>query len=58
MGVSGNLWSFLKEVKPLDVYDAERRMAMEPMQGERASFRVDLWYCEQFCIPEETSVFF
>ena len=32
MGVSGNLWSFLKEGKPLLVYDVERRMAIEPKQ--------------------------
>ena len=34
-GVSGNLWSFLKDVKPLLVYDVEHGMAMEPMQGKR-----------------------
>ena len=33
MGVSGNLWIFVKDVKPLVVYDVERGMAMEPMQG-------------------------
>ena len=33
MGVSGNLWIFIKNVKPLVVYDVERGMAMEPMQG-------------------------
>ena len=42
MGVSGNLWSFLKEVKPLVVYDVERGMAMEPVQGKWASSPVDL----------------
>ena len=56
-GVSGSLWSFLKEVKPL-VYDVECGMAMEPMQGKCASSRVDLVYTELFCIPEVTSVFF
>ena len=43
---------------PLVVYDAECRMAVEPMQGKWASSQVDLWYTEEFCIPEETSVFF
>ena len=42
MGVSGNLWSCRKEVKPLVVYDVECGIALEPMQGNRASFRFDL----------------
>ena len=58
MAVSANLWSFLKEVKPLVVYDVERGMAMEPMQGKWVSSRFDLGYTEIFCIPEVTSVFF
>ena len=37
MGVSGNLWIVVKDVKPLVVYDVERRMAMEPTQGKCAS---------------------
>ena len=37
MGVSGNLWGCLKEVKPLVVYDVEHGMALEPMQGNRGS---------------------
>ena len=57
MGVSGNLWNCLKEVKPL-VYDMECSMAMEPMQGKLASSRVYLGYSELFCIPEVTSVLF
>ena len=36
MGVSGNLWIFLKDVKPL-VYDVECRMAMELIPGKCAS---------------------
>ena len=56
-GVSGNLCSFLKEVKPLVLYDVEHRTAMEPMKGKWASSRVDLGYTELFCIPEETAVF-
>ena len=37
MGVSGNLWSCLKEVKPPVVFDGEQWMDMEPMQGIWAS---------------------
>ena len=40
-GVSGNLWSCLKEVKPLVVYDVEPGMALEQMQGNRGSSRGD-----------------
>ena len=58
MGVSGNLCSFLKEVKSLVLYDVEHGIAMEPMKGKWASSRVDLWYTELFCIREVTSVFF
>ena len=57
MGVSGNLCSFLKEVKPLVLYAVEHGIAMEPMKGKWTSSRVDLWYTELFCIPEVTSVF-
>ena len=56
-GVSGNLCSFLKEVKPLVLYDVELGIAMEPMKGKWASSRVDLWYTKLFCIPEVTAVF-
>ena len=58
MGVSGNLWISLKDVKPLGVYDVEREMAMEPMQGKYASSWVDLGYSNLFCIPEVTALFF
>ena len=37
MGVSGNLWIFEKDVKPLDVYDVECEMAMDSMKGKCAS---------------------
>ena len=57
MGVSGNLWSFLKDIKPLVVYDVICGMAMEPMKGKWASSQVDLGYTELFCIPEVISVF-
>ena len=50
--------SFLKGVKPLDLYDADRGMVMEPMQGKLASSQFDLGYTELFCVPEVTSVFF
>ena len=55
--MSGNLWSRLKEVKPL-VYDGEWRIVLEPMQGNRASSRVDLGYTVLFHIPAVTSVSF
>ena len=58
MGVSGNLWIFLKNVKPLAVYDVEGWMAMEPRHGKCTSSWVDLGYINQFCIPKVTSVFF
>ena len=32
------------------VYDVERGMALEPIQGNLASFRVDVGYTELFCI--------
>ena len=46
------------EVKPLIVYDVERGMALEPVQGNQASSRLDLWYTEVFHIPVLTSVSF
>ena len=41
-----NLWSCLKEVNPHVEFDRECRMALEPMQGNRASYRDDLGYTE------------
>ena len=41
-----------KEVKPLVLYSVEHGIAMEPMEGKCASYRVDLGYTELFCIPE------
>ena len=52
MGVSENLCSLLKGVKPLVLYSVDHGIAMEPMKGKRASSRVDLGYTELFCIPE------
>ena len=57
-GVSENLCSFLKDVKPLELYSVEHGIAMEPMKGKWASSLVDMGYTELFCIPEVTSVFF
>ena len=57
-GVSVNLWSFLKGVKPLVLNDVDRWIFMEPMQGKLASSQFDLWYTKLFCVPEVTSVFF
>ena len=53
-----NLFKFLKEIKPLVLYDVEHGIAMEPMKGKWASFGVDLGNTELFCIPEVTSVVF
>ena len=53
-----NLLSFLKGVKPLVLYDVDRGVVMEPMQGKLASSPFDFGYTEEFCIPGVTSVFF
>ena len=50
-----NLWSCLKEVKPL-VFDEESGMPLEPMQGNRASSRIDLGYTELFRIAAVMAV--
>ena len=54
MGFSGNLWSCLKEVEPIVVYDVEKEMDMQQKQGNRASSRVDLGYSKLFFIPAVT----
>ena len=58
MGVSGNLWIVVKDVKPLVVYDVECEMPVNSMKGKCASSLVDLGYNKLFCIPEVTSEFF
>ena len=58
IGVSGNLWIVVKDVKLLVVYDVECEMAMDSMNGKFASSWVDLVCTNLFCIPEVTSVFF
>ena len=50
--------SFLKGVKPLVLYDEDRGMVMEPMQGKLASSQFDLGHTDLFFVPEVTSVFF
>ena len=57
MGVSGNLWIVVKDVKTLVVYDVEWEMSMDSMEGKCASSWVDLGYTNQFCVPVVTSVF-
>ena len=37
MGVSGNIWIVVKDVKPLVVYDVECEMAMDSMKEKCAS---------------------
>ena len=56
-GVSGNLFRFLKKVKPLVLYAVEHGIAMEQMRGKWASSGVDFGYTELFCISELTSEF-
>ena len=46
----GNFWSCLKDVKPLVMFDGECRMALDPIQGNPASYLVDLGYTELFCV--------
>ena len=58
MGVSGNLWIFVKDVKTLVVYYVEWDTAMDSVKGKCASSWVDLGYTNQFCIPEVSSEFF
>ena len=53
-----NRSSFVKIVKPLVLYDEDRGMVMEPMQGKLASSQFGLGHTNLFCIPEVTSVFF
>ena len=48
---SGNLSSFLKGVKPLVLYDVDRGLVMELMQGKLASSQIDFGYTELFCDP-------
>ena len=55
--MTGNLCNFLKEVKPLVLYDVEHGISMEPMNWKWSSSRFDLGYTELFCIPEVTAVF-
>ena len=58
MGVSGNLWIVVKDIKPFAVYDVECEMAMDSMKRKCASSWVHLGYTNLFWIPEVTSVFF
>ena len=56
--MSGKLWSCLKEVKPLEVYDVEREMALEPKHGNRASSEFHMGCIETLRITAVTSVSF
>ena len=40
------------------LYDADRRMVIEPKQGKLASSQFDLGHTDLFSVPEVTSVFF
>ena len=61
---SENFWSCLKEVKPVVMFDAEHRMALELMQGNRDSSRDDIGYtdlfsscCAEFGVPLDLGQF-
>ena len=56
-GVLREFLELLKGVRPPVVFDGECRMALEHMQGTRASFQDDLGYKELFSIAVVTSVF-
>ena len=58
MVFSGHLSSFQKGVNALVLYDVDRGMDMEPMQGKLASSQFDLWYTKLFCVPELILVIF
>ena len=47
-----------KGIKPLVLYDVDRGVVIEPIQGKFASSQFDFGYTEQFFIPGVTSVFF
>ena len=40
------------------MYDEDRGMVMEPMQGKLTSSQFDLRHTDLFCVPEVTSGFF
>ena len=44
--------------KSLVLYDVDRGVVMEPMQGKLASSQFDFGYTEQLCIPGVATVFF
>ena len=46
-----------KGSKDTVLYDVDRGVVMEPMQGKLASSQFDFGYTEQFCNPGVTSVF-
>ena len=43
---------------PLVLYDEDRGMVMEPMQGKLAASQFDLGHTDLFCVPEVSSGFF
>ena len=51
-------WSSIKEINTPYVSDWEYGIALQAMQGNQASSRVDLGYTELFPIPAVTSVSF
>ena len=55
--LSQGISRFLRGVKPLVLYDVDRGVVIEPMQGKLASSKFNFGYTEQLCIPGVTSVF-
>ena len=49
---------FLKGVKPIVLYDVDRGVVMELVQGKLAASQFDLGHTDLLCVPEVTSVFF
>ena len=43
---------------PIVLYDEDRGMVMDPVQGQLASSQFDFGHTDLLCVPEVTSVFF
>ena len=56
--VLGTLWGSIKHIEAPYVFDWEHGIALDPMQGNWTSSRVDFGYTELFHIPVVTSVSF
>ena len=54
----GTLWSSIKQIKVPYMFDWEHEIVLHAMQGNRASFQVELGYTKLFHIPAVMSVSF